>query len=204
MQTDVGLLGFQIILAAVVFQFMWMTLIKRAQDTYVVDITHFRPPSSRLSSYYEWRISDFGNILLEIIIYHVLLVTAIVLLTVPTGLLGELGNLVVVFFIIFTLSLLSSGQMLRRVRQIITREQRIVFTLNAAEDKIGRARTIVEDLYQGHEEGHIWFALFKVAQMKDPIGYSVRDVLIEKGKELAHERQDTLRRAKDQSGPSIE
>ena len=87
-------------------------------------------------------------------------------------------------------------------------ETRIITSVKTSSDKIGVAKRMVDDLYnQGAlGDGRTWFALFKLAQKQDQIGWAIRDVLMEKGKEEAERMQrqkigqDT---AKTDSGPEI-
>ena len=64
-------------------------------------------------------------------------------------------------------------------------ENRIISAIRTANDKISVARMMVDDLYMegAMGDGRKWFALFKIAQRQDQIGWVIRDVLIEKGKE---------------------
>jgi hypothetical protein len=69
---------------------------------------------------------------------------------------------------------------------------------------------MIDDLYlQGvMGDGRTWFALFKLAQKQDQVGWVIRDVLLEKGKEeeARFQRQGTKSGPVDSStkdGPEI-
>jgi len=95
-----------------------------------------------------------------------------------------------------------------RVKEVVDSETRIVASIGYSKDKIGTTRTMVEDLYmQGPMgDGRIWFALFRLAQRPDTIGWSIRDVLIEKGKEedTRFQRSKTDSRSLSEGGPGID
>jgi len=90
----------------------------------------------------------------------------------------------IVLFVVF-LSLISALQHAWRVREVVEAEGRIVTAIKTSTDKIGVAKMMVDDLYlQGAMgDGRTWFALFKIAQRQDQVGWVIRDVLIDKGKE---------------------
>ncbi len=97
-----------------------------------------------------------------------------------------------------------------RVKGIIEREQNIVSRLRGTEDKIGLVEQMVDELYQAgaYADGRIWFALFKITLREDPIGWSVRDVLMEKSKKIVDRIEshmaETTDTATPRSGPEIE
>jgi hypothetical protein len=69
---------------------------------------------------------------------------------------------------------------------------------------------MVEELYQAgaYADGHIWFALFKIAQQQDVVGWSVRDVLMEKSKAIADRIDSHMteigRKPDSEKGPGIQ
>jgi len=119
------------------------------------------------------------------------------------------GAFLIVLFVVL-LSLLSALQHAWRVKEVVDNENRIAIGIQIATDKIGVTRMMVDDLYiQGAMgDGRTWFALFKLAQRQDQVGWTVRDVLLEKGKEedVRFQSQDpessSTSSSKD-SGPDI-
>ncbi|MGQ4910934.1 MAG: hypothetical protein ACP6KW_02080 [Candidatus Thorarchaeota archaeon] len=185
MQTFYNYISFVIILQALFIQSVWLYIGRQARDRYLGDIMHFRSPSSRLSRYYGWRVQSFGNALLEGVGLQVVLIASIVGVSISLSDYQTLLNQAIVVLFVAILTFMSSVQLAWRVRAINTTEENITTSLKISEDKIGVARRMVEDLYQQGEmgDGQMWFALFRIAQRPDPIGWAVRDVLMEKGKD---------------------
>jgi hypothetical protein len=127
-----------------------------------------------------------------------MLIGSIILLTtILYGFELMMNSSFIVFFIVF-LSFISVMQHAWRVREVVDSQARIVASVGYSKDKIGVTREMVENLYlQGPMgDGRTWFALFRLAQRPDTIGYTIRDVLIETGK-----REDTrFRKSKTGSG----
>lgn len=170
---------------------------------------HFRSPSSSMSRYYNWRITVFTNTLIEGVVFLVILLVSLVLLSVAIADLAAFidANLYVLF--VMFLTFLSSIQMAWRVREINQRENNIMSSLSATIDKIGIVRDMVENLIiQGAMgDGRVWFALYRLAQKPNQVGWAIRDVLIEKGKELREMQRYTTRESDSASrdtGPGIE
>ena len=97
-----------------------------------------------------------------------------------------------------------------RVKEVVDSEGRIDTAIKTSTDKIGVVKMMVDDLYlQGvMGDGRTWFALFKLAQRQDQVGWVIRDVLLEKGKEedARFSRQSTKPSSADSSadsGPDI-
>jgi hypothetical protein len=69
---------------------------------------------------------------------------------------------------------------------------------------------MVDELYQAgaYADGRIWFALFKITLREDPIGWSVRDVLMDRSKKIVDRIESHMAEATDtappESGPEIE
>ena len=109
---------------------------------------------------------------------------------------------------VMLLSLASSMQMAWRVREINIQEGRVVTGIGSSVDKFGIAKTMVENLFmQGSMgDGRMWFALYRIAQEPNPIGYIIRDVLIEKNREIAESMKYVMKEKVDsaESGPDIE
>jgi hypothetical protein len=120
------------------------------------------------------------------------------------------GAFLIVVFVVF-LTFLSALQHAWRVKEIVDGEGRINTAIQTSTDKIGVARMMVDDLYlQGDMgDGRTWFALFKLAQRQDQVGWVIRDVLLEKGKEedSRFQRQSVKSSSADSStdsGPEID
>ncbi len=192
MQTPVEIAIYQTILAALVIQFFMILINRRARDAYITDITHFRTPKNPLSRYYKWRVTRLGNAILDAIVFLSVLVSVVLVLAYYSSLLPELLNAVVIVAFVLGLAGLSSAQMVWRVKQVNEKERDLVMEISSSVDIISKARVIVDDLYSAKEnsDGHTWFALFRIAQLKDPLGYSVRDVLLEKGKSVILESEE--------------
>jgi hypothetical protein len=170
---------------------------------------HFRRPASSMSRYYHWRITTYGNAIVEGIAFQFILVGSLIIVSV---LIADLSLLMDSFlFVVFVmiLSFASSMQMAWRVREINIQERHIITGVGSSVDKFGIARDMVDNLFmQGSMgDGRVWFALYRIAQEPNPVGYIIRDVLIEKNREVAGSRKyvrtDTGKPTSD-SGPGIE
>ncbi len=170
---------------ALFLQSVWLYLGRISRNQYLADIMSFRTPSTRLSKYYEWRANRFENALGEGAIFLILLVASLYALGFSLFPITDVNNAFpIVLFVVF-LSLISALQHAWRVRDVVLAEGRIITAIKTSTDKIGVAKMMVDDLYlQGAMgDGRTWFALFKIAQRQDQVGWVIRDVLIEKGKE---------------------
>ena len=171
----------------------------------------FRSPSGRLSRYYSWRVTSFENALGEGAVFLVLLVSSIYALGLSIFPFEQVNEaFAIVLFVVF-LSLLSALQHAWRVKEVVDGEDRINTAIKKSNDKIGVAKMMVDDLYlQGAMgDGRTWFALFKLAQKQDQVGWVIRDVLLEKGKEedARFHRQSTTSKSTESnpdSGPEID
>ncbi len=124
--------------------------------------------------------------------------------------------LIPVVLFVAILSLVSSIQMSWRVKGILEREQIVISRFKDVDDKVGLAQQMVEELYQAgaYADGRVWFALFKITLRQDAIGWSVRDVLIEKSRMIADRLQTHISETREISetgeidrpkkGPEIE
>jgi len=170
----------------------------------------FRTPDGRLSRYYNWRVTSFENAIGEGVAFLVLLTVSIYALGFALFPVDQVnGAFAIVLFVVF-LSLLSALQHAWRVKEVVDSESRINAAIKTSTDKIGVAKMMVDDLYiQGAMgDGRTWFALFKLAQKQDQVGWVIRDVLLEKGKEEDElfQRKDTPSSSTDSStdsGPEI-
>ena len=207
--TPYSTLPLVIIVHALFLQGIWLYLGRRARDRYLGDIMHFRSPSSSMSRYYNWRVTGFANALIEGVIFLAILLISLVLLSVAIADLETFmaANLYVLF--VMFLTFMSSMQMAWRVREINQRDSNILTSLGASIDKIGVARDMVENLMiQGSMgDGRVWFALYRLAKRPNQVGWAIRDVLIEKGREMREiYKYETRERdsATRDKGPGIE
>ncbi|TFG32769.1 hypothetical protein EU528_02335 [Candidatus Thorarchaeota archaeon] len=195
------------ILHALVLQSIWLYVGRISRNRYLSDIMTFRSPSSRLSKYYNWRVTSFGNALYEGLVFLVVLVMSLYTLGYSLFPVNDVnGAFLIVVFVVF-LSFLSAMQHAWRVKEVVDSEGRIDTAIKTSTDKIGVARMMVDDLYlQGvMGDGRTWFALFKLAQRQDQVGWVIRDVLLEKGKEedARFSRHTTESSSNTDSGPDI-
>ncbi|MHA2222279.1 MAG: hypothetical protein ACXAAO_09520 [Candidatus Thorarchaeota archaeon] len=204
-----SMLTFVIFLQALLLQTFWLYIGRRARDRYLYDIMHFRKPASTMSRYYHWRVTQYTNAVLEGILFQFILVGSLVIVSVLIADLALFMNSILFVVFVMLLSFISSIQMALRVREINTQESRIVAAVGSSIDKFSIARDIVENLFiQGSMgDGRVWFALYRIAQEPNQIGYIIRDVLIEKNKEVAESLKYTKRvdaNSTSGSGPDIE
>ncbi|MFW9961602.1 MAG: hypothetical protein ACFFDV_11320 [Candidatus Thorarchaeota archaeon] len=208
MQALFSIISVTILLHGMLLQTVWLYLGRVARDRYLNDIMSFRSPSSSLSRYYHWRVNSFLNALIEGALFLIILVGSIITLsTILFSFKSLLASSFVMVFIVF-LSFISAMQHAWRVKEVVDSESRIVASVGYSKDKIGTTRIMVEDLFmQGPMgDGRIWFALFRLAQRSDAIGWAIRDVLIEKGKEedARFRRSNTDSRSLSGAGPGID
>jgi hypothetical protein len=211
MQTFFNLVMVVFFMHALFLQSVWLYLGRIARNQYLADIMSFRTPSSRLSRYYEWRVRRFENALVEGAIFLILLVGSLYAIGFSLFPISDVNDAFpIVLFVVF-LSLISALQHAWRVKEVVDAEGRIVTAIKTSTDKVGVAKMMVDDLYlQGAMgDGRTWFALFKIAQKQDQVGWVIRDVLIEKGREedARFQRQSSPPSSKESStereGPGI-
>lgn len=210
MQMLYSLFSFVVIIQALLVQSIWLMLGRYARNRYLEDIMHFRNPSSLLSRYYGWRTDSSVNAIIEGVMLEFILVGSLIglsLLIVSIEML--LSQSLIVLFVI-ALTFLSSLQLAWRVREITKAENRLIDSIRPARDKIGIARNIVENLYSQGEmgDGRVWFAMFRLSLKQDPVGWALRDVLMEKAKE-EQEKLDKTQTTQDLTtdevpGPDIQ
>lgn len=209
MQAFIDGVTLAIVALALALLFIRLYLVKMSRDRYLKDIMTFRTPSSSLSRYYNWRVTNFENAFGEGMIFIFILVC----LTYGVGFmmfnLEQITNASWILILVILLSLVSAIQNAWRVKEVVDSQDRITTAIKSAKDKIGVTRLMVDDLYlQGAMgDGRTWFALFKLAQRQDRVGWAIRDVLIEKGREeeSRFQRQPTEPIKDDSSsGPGID
>ena len=186
MQAPTDIAIYETILAALAIQFVMILVNRKARDSYVADIVHFRKPKNPFSKYYEWRVTSLKNAIVDAVVNLAILVSVILGVAYFSNLLSALIDAIVIVTFVVGLASLSSIQMVWRVKKVIEQEFVLIHNISSSDDMIGKTKIIVDDLYEANtkDSGHLWFALFKIAQFENSLGYSVRDVLLEKGKEV--------------------
>jgi hypothetical protein len=211
MQTFYSYFSFIILLQGLFVQSIWLYIGRLSRDRYLKDIMRFRSPSSALARYYGWRVDSFGNALIEGIGLEFVLVGFIAIVAILMTDFATLMQQSLIVLFVAVLTFLSSMQLAWRVRAINTAEEYIVTSVKISDDKIGVARRMVDELYQQGEmgDGRMWFALFRLSQRQDPIGWAIRDVLMDKNREEEERLMREIRRAQaeeaeSKKGPGIE
>ncbi len=182
-------------------QGVWLYLGRRARNMYLGDIMQFRAPSSTMSRYYNWRVTRFVNALIEGVIFLIILLASLILLSLALADFSAFIDATFYVVIVMFLSFLSSVQMAWRVKEINERERGIMTSISISIDKIGITRELVENLMiQGSMgDGRVWFALYRLAQRPNQVGWAIRDVLIEKDKEM----RKIFQNPKSESDPAV-
>ncbi len=210
MQSVVQVYSFVVITNALFFQGVLTYIVRKGRNNFLDDISNFRRPSSALSRYYSWRVTKLRNALLETVLFETFLISSIIGIIASAGILNLLLPLSPVILFVVIISTLTSLQMSWRVKGIVEREENILSRLRSTEDKIGLVREMVDELYQAgaYADGRIWFALFKITLREDSMGWSVRDVLMEKSKKIVDRIEshiaETTDTASRKGGPEIE
>jgi hypothetical protein len=206
-------LGIIIIMLGLIVQTIWILLAKRGRDRYINDVTHYHRPSSALSKYCGWQMSAARNAVIDGLILETILVLLVLAVTIALASIDYLVQDLPYLLFVVVLSFLSTFQTASRVAGVAKIERAIYNDISASVDKIGRARSLTDELLrQGPtRDGRQWFAVFRVALKEDSVGWSVRDVLMEKSEELdrlaeqAHARGKTPRTGqKSETGAEIE
>ncbi|MHA1959202.1 MAG: hypothetical protein ACW99U_03180 [Candidatus Thorarchaeota archaeon] len=172
-------------------QFVWIVLGRWARNSYLRAVTHFSRPSSTLGRFYGWRMSKPYNVLLEGAVLDLGILAAMVVLVFPFVSLGEIFDTLPILALVLGLTFLSAVQEANRIRAVLRAEQHLLRDINTDTDRVGRVELIVENLLsQGRlADGNVWMALFNIALLQNPIGYAVRDVLLEKRDEFPRARE---------------
>lgn len=210
MQSLVSLYSFTVVINALLLQGILIYLVRGGRNAYLNSIMNFRKPKSSLARYYAWRTRKLLNTVIEGIVYEIILIGSIVIILYPRGGVQLIIDLLAITAFVVVLSSISSIQMIWRVREVLKKERVVLKQLKDSDDLIDLIRKMVEELYQAgaYADGHIWFALFKIAQQQDVVGWSVRDVLMEKSKAIT-ERIDSHmseigKKPDSEKGPGIQ
>ncbi len=197
MQLDNNTTAVIVIAVAFVSQMAWSFLLRRGQRDYVLDLYHFRSPTTVFSRYYSWRAASLLRTVCETTLVNVFSLGAIIyfgLLVLGFYGLRELSWLI---FIMIGFSAITVIQIIVNSKRMHRIQHQTVRKLTEAVDKIAEAKTMVDEYIQ---EGTftkipVWLALFRVAQIRNSVGWAMRDVLLEK-------RDITEREEKSNNGPS--
>ncbi|UCE11621.1 MAG: hypothetical protein JSW61_06735 [Candidatus Thorarchaeota archaeon] len=171
-------------------QFVWIVIGRGARNSYLRSVTHFSRPSSTLGRFYTWRISRVYHVLLEGIALDLGILAAMVVLVFPSVSLVEIIDTLPILALVLVLTFMSAVQEANRIRAVLRAEQHLLRDISSDTDKVGRVELIVESLLsQGKmADGSVWMALFNISLVQNPIGYAVRDVLMEKRSEFPRAR----------------
>ena len=205
MQNLFTLLSTIIVMTGLFIQFLWLFISRVGKSKYLDDITGYRKLSSILSRYYAWRLRSIGNVLVESIgLVLVVLAVGIGLVMVVTETV-DLFTLLTIFVFVGTLTFVSGLQTTWRVKGLLDVQREITVGLERENDKIGKVRELVDklDVTGSTIDGRVWFALFRLAQEQNPVGWSIRDVLIAKRREI-QKRVEIGKSATGEPGPGIE
>ncbi|MHA2431894.1 MAG: hypothetical protein ACXADO_01535 [Candidatus Thorarchaeota archaeon] len=210
MQSVVQIYSFVVITNALFLQGVLIYIVRKGRNNFLDDISHFRRPSSALSRYYSWRVTKLRNALLETVVFEIILVSSLVGMLALPGAIYLLLPLSPIILFVIIVSTLTSLQMSWTVKGIVERERVILNKLSSADDKIGLVEQMVDELYQAgaYADGRVWFALFKITLREDSVGWSVRDVLMERSKKIVDRIEshmaETTDTAPPRNGPEIE
>jgi hypothetical protein len=210
MQNLFSLHTFTVVINALFLQGILIYLVRGGRNAYLNSIMNFHKPKSSLARYYAWRTKRLLNTVIEGVIFEIILIGSIVIILYPRGGVQLILDLLAITVFVVVLSSISSIQMVWRVREVLNKEKVVLKQLKDSTDRIDLIRQMVEELYQAgaYADGHTWFALFKIAQQQDVVGWSVRDVLMDRSKAIA-ERIDSHmseigRKPNSEKGPGIQ
>jgi hypothetical protein len=210
MQSLVSLYSFTVVINALLLQGILIYLVRGGRNAYLNSIMNFKKPKSALARYYAWRTKRLLHTVIEGIVFQLALIGSIVVILYPRGGFQLMLDLLAITLFVVVLSSISSIQMIVRVREVLKKERVILKQIEDSEDRIGYIRRMVEELYQAgaYADGHAWFALFKIAQQQEVVGWSVRDVLMEKSKAIAERIDSHLseigRKPDSEKGPGLQ
>ncbi len=191
MQVVASTFSFIVVMVALLIQMIWLFITRRAQNRYLSDLVVFRKSTGQLARYYQWRVDKVQNSVLDGIAFESGLIVALVIVVVTSLNPSQVPLMIPLVGFVVVISSLSVVQNINRVNNAKKREQKILAHLEETDDKIATARSIVLDLIRSDlkEDGRVWFALYRIAQRQDKIGWSVRDVLLDK---RLQDRADSL------------
>ncbi len=196
-----------IIITALGFQFLWMFVVRKARDNYVRDITHFREPNGPLSKYYNWRVGSVRRAASESLIVNMMAIAAVVIYALIFESIYMIVELLPFIILVAVVAIVGAVLVARRVHNLIEARRRVEGRLDNSEYLVEGARNIIDDLLisESASKGRTWFALFQIAQRQDKMGWSVRDVILEKEDEIKKRsaNQNTKLGSADE-GPGIE
>lgn len=163
-----------------------MLFTRRGREGYIRSITNFRKPSSASERFYGWHLSSPGNAALEGTIIDSVIILLVLYVTFTFADMSYFVGALPVLILVLVLSIAGPIQTARRVGGLVRIERKLYDDINTAPDKVSQVRTIIDNLLSPLQvpDGRYWFALFRIALRQDPVGYSARDVLMEKAKEL--------------------
>jgi hypothetical protein len=83
--------------------------------------------------------------------------------------------------IVMVLFVAGSVHAIYRIKGSKEREAAIVKHIGEATDKIAATKEIARSLLSAGKaaDGRLWFALYRVGQIQDPVGWAIRDVLLD-------------------------
>ncbi len=201
---SIFLIYYNVILIILALQFFWLLLNQRAKKAYFKELMRFQTPTSVLSRYYDWRISSVKNTAVESISFFVVLFAFIIYYLVALEWLVEV--IVIVTFLV-VLPVISAVIAIKRTSEYVRVENEIESRVESSDDKIAVARIIVDNLFhQGpNADGQAWLALFRIARKRSITGYSIRDVLLEKERELRQAVPDqSVSQSENKRGVSLQ
>ena len=205
MQNLFTMLSTIIVMTGLFLQFLWLFISRIGKNRYLDDITSYRKLSSRLSRYYSWRLQSVGNVLMESIVLVIVVLAISTGLVIVVTLTVDLLTLIPIYAFVGVLTLVSGLQTTWRVKGLLKVQNEITVGLENETDKIGKVRELADklDVTGSTTDGRVWFALFRLAQEQNAVGWSIRDVLLAKRKEI-QERVKTGRAIVEEPGPDIE
>ncbi len=121
------------------------------------------------------------NAILDGVIFDILLLLILIIMLLMTLELYEIPDTLLYVVIAMVLSALSTIQAAGRIKGSKERESTINKQVGESTDKIAAARELALSLISAGPaaDGRLWFALYRVGQIQDPIGWAVRDVLLD-------------------------
>ncbi len=181
MQTLMVTISVMVFVTAMFIQMLWTYIGRKGRDSYLRDIGDFRKPDSSLSRYYNWRVDSVRNAIVDGAIFDILLLLILIVLLLMTLEIYQIPDALVYVAFVMVLSSASTIQAANRIKGLKQREMNIIKQVEEATDKITAAREIAIFLISAGptSDGRMWFAFYRIGQRQDPIGWAVRDVLLD-------------------------